>query len=120
MFAISKRFDFSASHVLDHLEPGHPCARMHGHNYKVEVVIESPTLDDRGFCQVDYRELDAFKAYIDDHLDHRHLNDVLPVPTTAENIARFLYGKAKELGPHVAAVRVSETDRTWAEYRGPA
>jgi len=36
---------------------------------------------------------------------------------TAENLARMLYGVARELSPFIVAVRVSETPRTWAEYR---
>jgi 6-pyruvoyltetrahydropterin/6-carboxytetrahydropterin synthase len=118
LFTIAKRFDFSASHVLDHLPDGHPCARLHGHNYSVEVLVQSPCLDDRGFCQLDYRELDPFRRWIDENLDHRHLNDVLPVRTTAENLARFLYTRARAISPFVSAVRVSETPKTWAEYRG--
>jgi 6-pyruvoyltetrahydropterin/6-carboxytetrahydropterin synthase len=117
MFTISKRFSFSASHQLGHLPEGHPCARLHGHNYEVEVVIDSPCLDDRGFCQVDYGELRPFRDYLDDELDHRHLNDVIPVRTTAENLAKHLFGKAREISPFVVAVRVSETPKTWAEYR---
>ena len=117
MYRITKRFSFSASHQLIHLPADHPCHRLHGHNYEVEVVIECACLDDRGFCQVDYRELDPFKAYLDDQLDHRHLNDVLPIRPTAENIAKHLYAVAVKLSPYVTAVRVSETPRTWAEYR---
>jgi len=90
---------------------------LHGHNYAVEVVIESPCLDDRGFCQVDYGELDPFRVYLDEHLDHRHLNDVLPIRPTAENLARHLLVEARRCSPFVVAVRVSETPRTWAEYR---
>ena len=117
MYTISKRFEFSASHQLGHLPAGHQCARLHGHNYAVEVVIECPCLDDRGFCQVDYGELAPFERFIDETLDHRHLNDVLPVRTTAENLSRYLYGKARDVSPYVVAVRVSETPKTWAEYR---
>jgi 6-pyruvoyltetrahydropterin/6-carboxytetrahydropterin synthase len=120
MFTISKQFTFCASHQLTHLPDDHPCARIHGHNYVVEVVIQCPALDDRGFCQVDYRELDPFKRWIDEHLDHRHLNDVLPVLPTAENIAKLLLGVVRELVPdYVRAVRVSETPRTWATYEAP-
>ena len=117
MYRITKRFDFSASHQLDHLPPEHPCARLHGHNYQVEVEVQSCCLDDRGFCQLDYRELDGFKAWIDETLDHRHLNDVLPIRPTAENLARHLYDIARQSSPYISAVRVSETPRTWAEYR---
>jgi 6-pyruvoyltetrahydropterin/6-carboxytetrahydropterin synthase len=117
MYRITKLFDFSASHRLEHLPDGHPCARLHGHNYRVEVVIESPCLDDRGFCQVDYGELAPFKAFLDERLDHRHLNEAVPVRPTAENLAKYLYDRAREVTPWVTAVRVSETPKTWAEYR---
>jgi 6-pyruvoyltetrahydropterin/6-carboxytetrahydropterin synthase len=116
MYTITKQFSFSASHQLDHLPPDHQCARLHGHNYIVEVVIRCPLLDDRGFAQVDYGELDPFADYLKATLDHRHLDDVLPVRTTAENLAKFLFDRARDLSPYVHAVRVSETPRTWAEY----
>jgi hypothetical protein len=35
MFTITKQSSFSTSLVLDHLLEGHPCARLHGHNYIV-------------------------------------------------------------------------------------
>lgn len=117
MYTISKRFEFSASHQLDHLPAGHQCARLHGHNYRVDVVIQSPALDDRGFCQVDYGELAPFKAWLDETVEHRHLNDVMPTRPTAENLARWLYGEARKVSPFVVAARVSETPKTWAEYR---
>ncbi|MBA2441208.1 MAG: 6-carboxytetrahydropterin synthase [Rubrobacter sp.] len=116
MYRITKQFEFSASHSLDYLPPEHKCHPLHGHNYIVEVVLESPGLDENGFVR-DYGELGALKDFIDGKLDHRHLNDVVPGPTTAENIARFLYDFASGLWPEVAAVRISETPKTWAEYR---
>jgi 6-pyruvoyltetrahydropterin/6-carboxytetrahydropterin synthase len=42
---------------------------------------------------------------------------VLDRPSTAENIARYLYEFAEGLWPEVVAVRVSETPGAWAEYR---
>ncbi len=116
MYTISKQFHFSASHQLDGLPPDHQCARLHGHNYEVELILQSETLDSYGFV-VDYLALRPFKAYLDEFLDHRHLNDVLPFPSTAENIACHLYAWAKERWPQVTAVRISETPRTWAEFR---
>ena len=116
MYTITKQFSFSASHVLDHLPDGHPCARLHGHNYTVELVLEGLELNESGFVR-DYRDLDPFKTFVDEKLDHRHLNDVVDGPTSAENLARFLYEFARNLWPEVAAVRVSETPKTWAEYR---
>ena len=39
MYTIAKRFAFSASHTIGGLPPEHPCARLHGHNYEVEVIL---------------------------------------------------------------------------------
>lgn len=116
MFTISKEFHFSASHQLAGLPDDHQCARLHGHNYIVVLVLEAETLNEQGFV-VDYLALGSFKSFIDETLDHRHLNDVLPFATTAENLAKYLYEWAIERWPQVTAVRVSETPKTWAEYR---
>lgn len=124
MYRIAKRFEFSASHQLTHLaaeQPDHQCARLHGHNYVVELELEARTLNGRGFVR-DYGELAPVKQYVDGALDHRHLNDVLGAPelTTAENLAHFLFAQFAPLYPELVAVRVSETPKTWAEYRWPA
>jgi 6-pyruvoyltetrahydropterin/6-carboxytetrahydropterin synthase len=115
MYKITKRFEFSASHQLYNLPPDHKCSRLHGHNYQVEVVLQSPKLDESGFV-IDYGDLKPLKEFIDSTLDHRHLNDVLPFQTSAENIAKFLYDWCKGRWPYTVAVRVSETPKTWAEY----
>ena len=116
MYSIRKQFSFSASHQLTSLDDSHPCARLHGHNYIVEIVLKSPSLNEHGFV-VDYRELDALKAYIDETLDHRHLNEVLgDNKTTAESIAEHLFHWCKSHWPQTDSVRVSETPKTWAAF----
>jgi len=116
MFRICKEFHFSASHQLVHLPDDHQCARLHGHNYVVAVELASETLNADGFVR-DYHELKPLKVYIDDVFDHRHLNDVLAVYSTAENLAKHFYDWCKALWPETVAVRVSETPKTWSEYR---
>lgn len=115
-YTISKQFYFSASHIIEGLPEGHQCGRLHGHNYVVELVLSADALDEIGFV-VDYGDLAPFKRIIDDELDHRHLNDVLPCPTTAEHMCRYLFERASKIWPQTIAVRVSETAKTWAEYR---
>ncbi|MCC6598626.1 MAG: 6-carboxytetrahydropterin synthase [Alphaproteobacteria bacterium] len=117
MYTISKEYHFSASHQLHGLPADHPCARLHGHNYIVVVILQSDNLDQYGFVR-DYRALDALKQYIDECIDHRHLNEVLGEDCiTAEQIARHFYDWCKARWPEVSAVRISETPKTWAEYR---
>lgn len=116
MYTITKEFAFSASHQLLGLPEDHQCARLHGHNYVVELELAAGVLNDVGFV-VDYGELAPFKRYLDHVLDHRHLNDVLGFNPTAELLARHLYYVALEHWPEVRAVRVRETPKTCSEFR---
>ena len=115
MYTIRKQFRFEAAHHLEGLAEGHPCMRLHGHSYKVEVMMRSAELDEHYFVR-DYHDLDEFKAYLDSMFDHRDLNRVLALATTAENIAKHFYDWCKLRWPEVSAVSVAETEKTWATY----
>lgn len=116
---ISKDFTFSASHRLDGLPDDHQCARLHGHNYVVRLTIEGDVRQP-GFV-VDYGALKPFGTWIDETLDHRHLNDVFDFNPTAESMAGHLADRAATLLADLGhdnvtrvAVSVSETPKTWA------
>ena len=100
---------------MEGLPTEHPCAQLHGHNYIVTVHLKSEQLNHVGFVK-DYRDLENVKKYIDDVLDHRHLNDVLPFNPTAENLAKYLFDVFKKDIPELYAVEVSETPKTTAIY----
>jgi 6-pyruvoyltetrahydropterin/6-carboxytetrahydropterin synthase len=122
MFAIGKSFTFEAAHHLDGLPEGHKCARPHGHSYRVEVILENEALTGPGFV-ADFATLMPVKAFLDGQWDHHYLNDVLAAgQPTCENLARHLFEWCRlnldqQTALLVAAVRVSETPATWAEYR---
>lgn len=112
--------DFAAAHSLR----GYPgdCARLHGHNWKVEVEVRAAQLDELGMV-LDFKVIKAATRRACDALDHRFLNEIAPfdrVNPTAENIAAHLHQTlAKELNTdraHVLAVTVWETDRACARY----
>ena len=115
MYSIKKQFTFSASHQLNDLPAVHQCARLHGHNYIVEVELKSETLNDVGFVR-DYGELSAVKKLIHETLDHRHLNDIFDFNPTAENMAKWFYDYIEILFPEIESVAVSETSKTWSKY----
>lgn len=116
MYTIEKDFDFSAAHFLEGLPINHPCASMHGHNYKIRVRLQGP-LNEVGFVR-DYRELDEFKKYLDATYDHKLLNTSMPkgVNPTAENLAYLFYSHLSKDFTEVVAVGVSETPKTWAWF----
>ncbi len=82
---------FAAAHSLRDY-PG-DCARLHGHNWKVELYVECGELDKLGLA-VDYKVLkNELKAVLKDW-DHYNLNDIAPFDTinpSSENVARVLY-----------------------------
>ena len=115
MYTISKKFHFSASHYLMKLPEDHPCSKIHGHNYVVKVECRNAKLNDVGFI-IDYRELQPIKDWIDNNIDHKHLNDIFEFNPTAENMAEYFYYTFHSLIWQVTAVEVSETDKTNCRY----
>lgn len=116
MYQIEKSYSFSASHNLTGLPDWHQCARLHGHNYIVTVILQAEETDLIGFVK-DFGDLAPIKQWLDDNFDHYHLNDKLPFNPTSENFARYIYESWVGEFPQLAAVRVSETPTSWAEYR---
>jgi 6-pyruvoyltetrahydropterin/6-carboxytetrahydropterin synthase len=119
MYVISKEFHFSASHQLKYLPEEHQCARLHGHNYVVDIELScgDAELSEPGFVR-DYGDLGEFKQWLDTTFDHRHLNDVVPeINPSAENLAKWIHDQWIQRVPELSAVRLSETPKTWATYR---
>lgn len=119
-YSITKEHAFSASHVLSGLPEDHKCARMHGHNYRVMLLLAAPTVSPIGFV-LDYGDMAPFFDYVDRAFDHRHLNDVVECNPTAENLAYVLAHMASVTldlpGDVTISVGVSETPNTWAWWR---
>lgn len=115
MYTIKKEFTFEASHRLTGLREDHPCMRVHGHSYIIILTLKASNLDKDGFV-LDYRNLDQFKKWVDDLLDHQHLNNILPGQPSAENIAKWIYDLWKGVIPYLKAVTVKETQKTSATY----
>lgn len=126
---ISKTFTFDAAHHLNGLAEGHICSRVHGHTYRVELLVDGPR-DDKGFV-CDYAEIARLWQPLHDQLDHRNLNEVkgLEQPST-ENLAEWIFlrvvGRSLNVhtsgsdpvlrGAMVVKVRVFESTSTYAEY----
>jgi 6-pyruvoyltetrahydropterin/6-carboxytetrahydropterin synthase len=107
---IGRSFRFEAAHHLPNVPDGHRCRRLHGHNYRVEIVVRG-RLDRRGFVK-DFAEIDAQMAPLLDLVDHRLLNDVPGLENpTAETIAAWILVRIGDC----ERVRVYETEDCWAE-----
>ena len=95
-----------------HLLPGHPkCGRLHGHTYKVEVVVEGEMTEG---MVLDFADLKARVRAVLARYDHEHLNDFMDLPTV-ENICERLATEVAERVPIPFSLRVYEGHDKWAE-----
>ncbi|MDY6910025.1 MAG: 6-carboxytetrahydropterin synthase QueD [Thermodesulfobacteriota bacterium] len=91
MYEVKIISEFSAAHHLRHFRG--KCENLHGHNWKVEVVVRGSRLDESGML-IDFGAVKQITREILGGLDHRYLND-LPAfkerNPSSENIAEHLF-----------------------------
>lgn len=142
---ITKEFKFSAAHILPNHDG--KCRRLHGHNYRVLVTVQGDVRHDdyespeQGMV-VDFAVLKEIWNNLFGQWDHTFIargdewpyfaredsirgmdldEDItyLGVRTTAENLAMLIFnGFSYVEGVNVSAVKVYETDSSYAEYKG--
>ena len=138
MIRLTQQFEFSASHRLHNPQLSDERNRElfgkcnnplgHGHNYVVAVTVTGTP--EKTESVVSLPQFEALvKQMVIDRLDHKNLNaevqDFAELNPSVENIAKVIWGY---LDPHMDAlgdgevrlanVRVNETPKTWADYRG--
>lgn len=126
---VSRRETFNAAHQLrnpllsdeENRRLFGKCVNMHGHNYALDVVVAGKIDDTSGYV-LDLKQLsDIVFREIIQHVDHRNLNTDVPwleglIPT-AENLAVAFWQRLQRELPDglLRSVRVSESDKNWAE-----
>ncbi len=95
-----------------HFLPGHPkCGQIHGHTYKVEIVVEGET---SGGMLIDFADLRGQIRDVLARYDHRNWNDYLEFPSV-ENICALLAAQLGERLRFPFTIRVYEGYGKWAE-----
>ena len=107
MYELKVETDFAAAHRLTMV--GEKCENLHGHNWKVEVVVAGEDLDAGGVL-LDFGVIKGHVRQIVGTLDHKYLNELEffddATPPSSENIARYI-ADALASRLNVPAVRVA-------------
>jgi len=120
MYELSAETTFAAAHRLR--EYRGKCENLHGHNYRVRVVIQADRLDGLGMV-MDFGDVKRLLHEAVSPFDHVCLNDLdcfKEQNPTAENIARILFEEmSRRLPPEARAHSVTcyESDRCGVTYR---
>lgn len=95
-----------------HYLPGHEkCGRLHGHTYKIELIIDGcPTSG----MLMDFSDMKHILRGVAQEYDHRSWNEVLEFPTV-ENICLLLAKELNQKLPYAFRLRVWEGHGKWAE-----
>ena len=121
MYELTISEEFEAAHRLPEYDG--KCCRLHGHNWRVEVVVRGKQLDSSGLL-IDFKVLKAHVSEVLCTLDHHYLNELqafAALPPSAEHIARYVYDMLAEKSAfqavvRVYAVKVWESPRSCAAY----
>jgi 6-pyruvoyltetrahydropterin/6-carboxytetrahydropterin synthase len=116
---LTKSFAFEAAHSLPTFPEGHKCRRLHGHSFRIAVVIEGEVGLEKGYL-IDYGEIRGACEPIRKQLDHHHLNEIEGLENpTSEGIARWIWERLKPSLPLLSQITVHETCTSACEYEGP-
>jgi len=116
MYSIKVEAYFSSAHYLRGYKG--KCEELHGHNWKVEVNVETPGLDKTGMV-MDFKDVKKRLGGILEKLDHKCLNKLdyfKKFNPTSENIAKYIYDNLKAKTPGLKLVTVWESHNCCASY----
>lgn len=108
MYKAIKRIEISAAHRLT-LDYESKCTNLHGHNWIIDVYLQSETLNQNGMVM----DFTLIKEKIQNKFDHKVINEVVDFNPTAENLAKYI---CDELAPFCYRVDVQESLDNTAVY----
>jgi 6-pyruvoyltetrahydropterin/6-carboxytetrahydropterin synthase len=120
MYKIRVKEFFSSAHFLRNYKG--KCENLHGHNWKVEIVVARRSLDQNGMV-MDFSDLKKILKEVLSELDHKCLNNLdyfKKKNPSSEEIAHYIYLKISRRLPKnikVEEVIVWETPKACAIYK---
>lgn len=115
---LRRRYEFEAAHRLPHVPEGHKCARLHGHSYRITVLVAGEVDEKLGWL-MDFAAIDEHVSPVIGRLDHQLLNEIEGLENpTSEYLARWIWDRVKPTLPLLEELTVSETQDSSCTYKG--
>jgi 6-pyruvoyltetrahydropterin/6-carboxytetrahydropterin synthase len=132
MLTITKEFSFHAAHRLhlpglseaDNHQIYGPCAKLHGHTYRLRVTLEGRPDQTGMILHFDRLKEIVRREVLDryDHADLTELDEYRELPATAENMAAHIFTVLNRalISDRYRLLRIDvfETDTAWASWTG--
>ena len=116
MYELQVEKYFASAHQL--VDYNGPCENLHGHNWRVQVIVAGEELDHVGML-IDFKILKGYLQEIIDFLDHKFLNDILEFSPTSEKLSKYIYTEMQKKLNKAATIKkviVWESDTACATY----
>jgi len=120
MYTLTVETKFASAHQLREYKG--KCENLHGHSWKVQVVVKAQSLNQLGLA-MDFTDLKRLTNEIVNSLDHVCLNDLPPfadINPSSENISRWIFESLKNkvavYSVTLKAVTVWESETASATY----
>lgn len=125
MYSVHVEGWFAAAHALRNYKGS--TEPLHGHNFRVRVVISGESVDDAGML-VDFVEVKSSLDEVLGRFEHTNLNEVAPFDEwspSSENVARYIHSEMstrlraalQKAKASLVEVYVWETEASSAAYR---
>jgi len=107
---LCREFYIDAAHYLPDYDG--KCENLHGHTYKLEVVVEGKIKKD-GMVMDFGRIKEVVDSEVVEELDHKQLNEIIDNPT-AENLVEWICKRLKGKLP-LYSIKLWEGEGKWVE-----
>lgn len=118
MFELIIEDYISSAHQL--MNYNGPCENLHGHNWKIQMLVEGNELDDAGLV-IDFKDLKSILSEELNKYDHKYLNKEININPTSENMAKIIFNNLKPKLPakvNLKKIFVWESQGAGVSYSG--
>ena len=113
-----KDFNFEAAHTLPSLPDDHKCRQMHGHSFKVEILVEGEVDETVGWVY-DHKCISKAMAPLLEMMDHAYLNDIEGLESpTIEIMAAWFWRKLELDLSGLCEIVIYETPTARCSFKG--